>query len=162
MPRHHGKTGPDAPMLLLAVASFLVMVSAVSGLTQQITMFGPAVGDIIRFDPARIGVEASEVKLTVERQDRTVCTMDLSLIGHGGGSIILERFEPGAALPWHGHWAGPRTSGDAMDCGTSADLALSSINITFLSAGAGGYWAGDSRGTENSIQSGDRAWRRGS
>ena len=56
-----------------------------------------------------------------------------------GGSVIIEAREPRADFGYRVHWAGPRSSNDGTNCGSSADLLMNLEDIEVLAMAAGGY-----------------------
>ncbi len=139
MAAHRRNTSPEARVLLVTALTVFVIGSAVAGIVRQTAELGPKLGDIITFDPADEGPDTDGTVLTATRPDGTDCTLDVTTIRRSGGSFILEQRDAGPDLPWRAHWAGARTGDGPADCGAQADVIISSMNVTFLAAAAGGF-----------------------
>ena len=133
------ETKPRLPMALLVVAIGVAMGATAAAVARQGALFGPRIGDIVRFDPDHTGPDTGGLTVIAARPDGSTCAIDLDLLRRNGGSMVLERVEPNRARPWGAHWAGSRTTEDARDCGSSADLTISQIDVTILASAAGGY-----------------------
>jgi hypothetical protein len=133
------QTRPNQRTLLLAVLTVVAAGYGVAGMARQAAEFGPSVGDIIVFDPARaVGFE-SEARLTVGRSNGGNCVLDLGTVRRSGGSLVLEQRGAAPDRLYRGHWAGGRTSDDRQtDCGTATDLVLTPSDMGALAASAGG------------------------
>jgi hypothetical protein len=117
--------------------------------------FGPHVGDMVAFDPpaaqtGTLGDNPAEgmptsltSRVTPAKATGGLCSLDLTVIRQGGGSLIVEARRPGDAFPYQAHWAGLR-EGDT-DCGRSADLLLSDSDMSLLAIAAGGYGVPENR-----------------
>jgi hypothetical protein len=55
-----------------------------------------------------------------------------------GGSFVIEAKEMTLPPVYRVHWSGPRTDLGIADCGRSADLGLSLLNLRALATVAGG------------------------
>lgn len=55
-----------------------------------------------------------------------------------GGSLLIDAVRREPRLGYRVHWAGARTTDDAADCGTSAELLLGPTDIAALTFAAGG------------------------
>jgi hypothetical protein len=131
------------PQFVLTLAAMLLallaVVSGMVGMVHQAAELGPRVGDLVAFDPAHRAAFTSDARLTAFRPQQTACVLDLSTIQKSGGSLVLERRGSGPERLYHAHWSGLRTSRDADDCGSQADLVLSRNDIDTLAAAAGGF-----------------------
>jgi hypothetical protein len=128
------------PAAIFTTATLLVATGAVSVIS-TLAISGPAVGDIIAFDPSHdpSGAASENVRLSAARENMASCVLDLDTITHRGGSMVLEARVPGASRAFFLHWAGERTSPDAGDCGGNADLVVDRRDIDILALTAGGY-----------------------
>jgi hypothetical protein len=126
-------------ILMLSALVGLAAVSGMAALTRQVAEFGPRVGDIVVFNPARPGAPDGPARITADRSGNGTCVLDVSVIQQSGGSLIVEQRGSGADRLYLTHWAGPRTSEDPTDCGKEADLVLSRAAISMLAAAAGGF-----------------------
>jgi hypothetical protein len=122
----------------LATATALAVISGVAALARQVAELGPQVGDVVRFDPAHASPFDSTARLRVERGGQDGCVLDLAMIQQSGGSLIVEQRGIGLNHFYRAHWAGPRTSEAATDCGGDADLTLTPADMTALASAAGG------------------------
>jgi hypothetical protein len=62
-----------------------------------------------------------------------------SVIAAGGGSFMIEAKQLAHPPVYLVHWSGLRTDVGAKDCGGSADLVLSLIQLRALANVAGGF-----------------------
>jgi hypothetical protein len=106
---------------------------------------GPRVGSIIAFEPSAKVDSGPGIRVAVDRDDRTVCTLDLSAIRRSGGSLVIETGLAGQDALFRVHWAGGRTSDDGADCGRDANLTVARKHLDLLASYAGGYGAGPDR-----------------
>ena len=60
--------------------------------------------------------------MLADGQPGVACVMDVRTMHANGGSVIIEAREPRASFGYRVHWAGPRSSDDGTNCGSSADL----------------------------------------
>src|SRR6185312_3130003 len=124
---------------LLAVVVALVGLAGAVKIAQSSVNFGPAVGDIITFDPSGKLPRDLHTQVAVARNGRAVCVLDLATVHRDGGSLIVEQRAVNAAAPYRVHWAGKRSSQGAQDCGASADLLIDESNLDLLAMAAGGW-----------------------
>jgi hypothetical protein len=141
MTPHDSKSRRIPQIVLLAAVTLVAAVSGVAALARQVAEMGPRVGDIIAFDPAHPAVLDDLARLTAARPGGKGCVLDVGVIQKAGGSLIVEQRAAGADRLYYAHWAGPRTSDAASDCGTEADLVLSALEIDMLANAAGGFGA---------------------
>ena len=143
----------------LITAALLAVVVALAGLAgavkiaQSAVNFGPAVGDIITFDPGTSLPRDLHTQITVARTGQDECVLDLEAMHRNGGSLIVEQRNPAAASHYWVHWAGRRSSDGPQDCGTTADLALDDSNLDLLAMAAGGWGATHKHLAANSLWS---------
>jgi hypothetical protein len=125
--------------MLLATVTVLAAVFGMTVLAQKAAQFGPEVGDLVTFNPARPAPLDNGTRLTAARSRQTSCVLDLPTIQQSGGSLVIEQRGIGPGQSYRAHWAGPRTSEDPSDCGPEADLTLSQFDIDTLATAAGGF-----------------------
>ncbi|HTW71125.1 MAG TPA: hypothetical protein VME47_14640, partial [Acetobacteraceae bacterium] len=138
--------------LLAAVVSLAGLAGAVK-IAQTAVAFGPAVGDVIRFDPnSRMPVDES-TQIDAKQSNARGCVLDMDTIHRSGGSLVIEERLPGAAdTPRYVvHWAGSRTAAGAHNCGRQADLMLDDSNLDVLAMAAGGWGASHKHVQPNDI-----------
>jgi hypothetical protein len=140
MSTRHDNINRLLPAAILTAATLLVATGAMSVIS-ALAISGPCVGDIITFEQSTdASPDANEnVRLSVSREHRPSCVLDLDVITHRGGSLVLEARVPGTSRAFFLHWAGERTSADAEDCGQTADLVVDRRDIDILAVTAGGY-----------------------
>ena len=138
MPARDRERRQTPQILLLAIVTLLAALSGVASLARQAAELGPDVGDIVTFKPERASALDGGARLTVGRLRQTNCVLDVDLMKHSGGSLVIEQRGAVSDRFYHAHWAGPRTSEDASDCGAEADLVLTWADMTALAAAASG------------------------
>jgi len=131
------KSHEISQVLLLTTATALAALSGMIGIARQAAGFGPQVGDVVSFDPARPPPFDSDALLTAARPGQSACTLDVAFIQRSGGSFVIERRDDVPNRYYRTHWAGPGTSPDAGDCGTEADLILTQAAMASLAAAVG-------------------------
>jgi hypothetical protein len=99
----------------------------------------PQVGHIIAFEPKQDAQTTIGIRLSAHRPGQSDCVLDLEVMHRTGGSLVVESQASGGG--YHLHWAGARTSGDAAECGTDADLVVRRRVLDVLATYAGGYGA---------------------
>ncbi len=137
MAAHDRKSTQTPQMLLLAAVTLLAAASGVAGLAREAAEMGPRVGDLLTFNPARAAPFESTARLTADRPGQQSCVLDLSLLQRSGGSLIVEQSGIGPDRLYRLHWAGPRTSDDATNCGSDADLLLPQTDINTIAMASG-------------------------
>ena len=134
-------TNKTARELLPAIITATVVVTAALALNVivRLAQIPPHVGDIVAFRPSEILPVYDGARLLVHRQNQFGCVLDMNVLRHVGGSLVIET-QPGIeAGSFRVHWAGTRTSDDAGNCGGDADLIVSRLDLDVLSLSAGGY-----------------------
>lgn len=129
--------GPTLVVAGIALAVFFV-TSKIIGLA-HVT---PHVGDIIAFTPPSEEANEPGTRLLVHRRDQFGCVLDLDVLRHSGGSLIVETDISGDGRNFGVHWAGDGTSADTGNCGTDADLLVDRSDMNILALSAVGYGAG--------------------
>ena len=143
MRAHDEKSSGLLPAALLAVVVSLTGLAGAVKIAQTAVAFGPAVGDVIRFDPSgRMPVDLT-TQIDAKRVNAAGCVLDMDTIHRAGGSLVIEQRLPGAedTARYRVHWAGSRTANDAGNCGRRADLMLDDSNLDVLALAAGGWGA---------------------
>ena len=141
--RAHDSKSFSAGSVLLSIAAVALagMVGTIT-LIQQVGEFGPRVGDIISFDPLDAMSRDMHPRVPAMPADDkagVACMLDAQVMHASGGSLIIEARQPQASFGYQVHWAGPRTSNDGADCGSSANLLVNVDDIDLLAVAAGGY-----------------------
>jgi len=143
MRAHDDKSTGLLPAALLAVVVALVGLAGAVKIAQTAVDLGPAVGDIVQFDPKGYLPVDVHTQVTATRADATGCVLDLEAIHRYGGSLIVEQRYPGNAdRRYRVHWAGRQSAAGAADCGRDADLMLDDSNLDLLAMAAGGWGVG--------------------
>jgi hypothetical protein len=156
MRAHDDKSSGLLPAALLAFVVALVGLAGAVKLARTAVDFGPAVGDIVRFDPQGYLPVDIHTQVTAARADTSGCVLDLEAIHRNGGSLIVEQRYPGSgSARYQVHWAGPRSSEGASDCGHDADLMLDDTNLELLAMAAGGWGIGHKHVAPSDLWSGD-------
>lgn len=119
----------------------IIAVLMIVGMTHLADVFGPRIGDVVRFDPARTLPSDMTTRLTVTRTgDPTMgpCVLDVRTMMASGGSLVIEAAQPKPDPHYLVHWAGGGTTRDpATDCGTSAAFVLTPGDLVALHLAAG-------------------------
>ena len=123
---------------LLAGAFAILVATSLDAVRHFEDRTGPAVGDLIAFQPKPDAV-ASSIRLEVERVNAEECTLDLDRLRREGGSLIVEERRLGVPRAFRVHWAGAGTDEGRTDCGRQADLLLAHQDVLALVFAAGGY-----------------------
>jgi hypothetical protein len=125
-------------ILLLAAVTVLAAASGMAALARQVAELGPRVGDIVTFVPGQAASFDGRSRLIAGRPGEIGCVLDVVVIQETGGSLVVEQRDAGDGRLYRAHWAGPRTSKTAANCGADADLILSAFDMGMLAAAAGG------------------------
>ena len=111
----------------------------------------PVVGDMIVFPPGlpadttardmfRIAVPAARVDPAPHTP--THCWLDSGIMAVAGGSLVIEQRLP-TDPPWFRlHWIGARTDENGRDCGASATVDVTRVDLRKLATAAGGFGTG--------------------
>jgi hypothetical protein len=129
-------------LLTYLLAFALCLMTCLLSLSQMQEV-GPDVGEIVTFDPhdgpkrwEMPGIPARFAGVAAPRQS---CVLTPSVIAAGGGSFVIEAKQLDRPPVFLVHWLGRRTDEGAQDCGRSADLMLSLIQLRALANVAGGF-----------------------
>jgi hypothetical protein len=134
-------SGIGSVLLGMTALALTCMIGTIS-LLNQVSEYGPKVGDIVSFDPTEPFSRDMRAQLTVTPTDfrrGATCILDVKTMHESGGSVIIEARQPQTPLGFRVHWAGGASSSRPTDCGQSADLLLSQQDIEMLAMAAGGY-----------------------
>jgi hypothetical protein len=133
-----------ARILFPAIAGLgcaLLALSAVNTIAAMAHL-RPHIGDIVSFTPSADQAIEDSARLIVHRPDKFGCVLDLGVLRHGGGSLVVESQVAETSNSFRVHWAGQRTSIDNANCGAQSDLILDGQELDILALSAGGYGAG--------------------
>jgi hypothetical protein len=156
MRAHDDKSHGLLPAALLAVVVALVGLAGAVRIARTAVELGPAVGDIVQFEPQGYMPLDTKTQVTAARLDTTGCVLDLAAIHRNGGSLVVEQRYLGDGNPrYRVHWAGGRSAEGAADCGREADLMLDDTNLDLLAMAAGGWGVGHKHVATSDIWSGD-------
>jgi hypothetical protein len=104
---------------------------------------GPDIGEIVTFDPhdgpKRWDMPGIPARFASIAGPRESCILTPSVIAGGGGSFVIEAKQLDHPPVFLVHWSGRRTDVGATDCGGSADLLVSLIQLRALANVAGGF-----------------------
>jgi hypothetical protein len=143
MQAHDDKTPGLLPAALLAIVVALVGLAGAVKIARTAVTFGPAVGDIVQFDPHSYMSLDTHTQVAATRSDASGCVLDLESLHLRGGSLIVEQRYPGNGnARYRVHWAGQQSADGAADCGRDADLMLDDTNLDLLAMAAGGWGVG--------------------
>ena len=127
--------------LIAGLGFTLLVLSAVNAIAAMVHV-RPHIGDIIAFTPAADQAVDDTTRLIVHRPNQFGCILDLGVLHHAGGSLVVESEAGETAGSFRVHWAGQRTSSDNANCGAQADLILDRQELDILALSVGGYGAG--------------------
>lgn len=138
-PRYGRNRDERRDQLTAAVAAALLIAAIIGVSLRQAASRRAITGDIIRLVPRQRPVHHHTARITAHIIDDAAdrpCMFDLRVVERSGGSIVVDATQFDPALSYHVHWAGPRTSNDADDCGQTAELRVSPDLIAALSMAA--------------------------
>jgi hypothetical protein len=141
MAPHDPKYRQVPQIVMLVAVAMLAAASGVASLARQVAELGPQVGDMVAFNPARPSPFDGTTHLTAVRPNRETCVLDMAVLQRSGGSLVVEERGAGPNRFYRLHWAGPRTSDDATNCGSDADLRLSQTDMNTIAMAASGFGA---------------------
>jgi hypothetical protein len=144
------------PAALVAVAVALVGLAGAVKIARTAVTFGPAVGDIVQFEPQGYLPLDIHTKIEATRADASGCVLDLESIHQHGGSLVVEQRYPGDGnARYRVHWAGERSADGTANCGGDADLVLDDTNLDLLAMAAGGWGVGHKHVAASDLWAGD-------
>lgn len=127
------------PLILFGLASAAHMMRREAG--------RPVVGDMIVFLPDTPGRDMFRVAVPAVRVEPgpgtpTHCRLDSSVMAAFGGSLMVEQRLP-TDPPWFRlSWSGHTTDREGRDCGTTAHVDVTRIDLRKLATAAGGFGLG--------------------
>jgi hypothetical protein len=71
------------------------------------------------------------------------CMLNPDVMAADGGSLVVEARRETSPPLYRLHWAGGRTDNSPADCGTSAELTVTRVDLQKLANSAGGFGVGD-------------------
>jgi hypothetical protein len=129
---------------IIAVACVLTVAVAVNAIV-DLTRASPHLGDIVAFAPSATTSPGEGTRLVVHRKGQSDCVLDLAVLRRSGGSLVVDTEIVGDTSGFEAHWAGPRTSDTAGNCGGDAELLVDHGDLDILALSAGGYGVGRKR-----------------
>ena len=124
----------------LSLAASLICLS-------NVAQTGPDVGAMVTFDTRngpkhweQPGIQAQRLA-TTGTSTGPKCILMPSVMAAGGGSFVIEAKETTSPPSFTVHWSGDKTDLGARDCGRSADLVLTLVQLRALANFAGGFGA---------------------
>ena len=126
----------------IAVTACALLAAGLGNKITALTQARPRLGDILAFAPSTSLPDSDGTRLLVHRPDQFGCVLDLDVLRHSGGSLVVETEIGADASNFRVHWAGTRTSNDTANCGGSADLIIDRRDLDILALTAGGYGVG--------------------
>jgi hypothetical protein len=139
---HTGEAFGPFTLLTYLLAFALCLMTCLLSLSNM-QEAGPDVGAIVTFDPhdgpKRWEMPGIPARLVSSSRSRESCVLTPSVIAAGGGSFVIEAKQLDHPPVYLVHWSGVRTDNGAADCGTSAELVLSLIQLRALANVAGGF-----------------------
>lgn len=97
------------------------------------------VGDIVGFGAAGTIPVTNETRLYAVKEDRSDCTLDMSVLHRFGGSFVVTAKGASADEPVLVHWSGQRTAEGAGNCGSKASLLVDTDGFEILRSEAASY-----------------------
>jgi hypothetical protein len=140
MPTNDRKSVERYTAFMVIAALIMACILLMAGLLQLADGRAPETGDIIDF-PATRTPSLSTTSFAAKRAiaaGSMSCILDVQTMQRSGGSLVVETSKFNPSRIFQVHWAGPRTSSDHDDCGSSADLLLNGNQIAALVFAAGG------------------------
>jgi hypothetical protein len=130
--------GPFTVLTYLLAFALCLMTCLLS--VSEMQEVGPDVGEIVTFDPhdgpKRWNMPGIPAQLVAAHQS---CVLTPSVIAGTGGSFVIEAKQLVHPPVFLVHWSGQHTDDGVRDCGKSADLVLSLIQLRALANVAGGF-----------------------
>ena len=71
------------------------------------------------------------------------CTLDPNVMATRGGSLVVEGRQNEPIMQYQVHWGGTQTAKENADCGSTANLLVSRIDLQRLANAAGGFGVGN-------------------
>ncbi len=134
---------------LPALVAMGIMVTGFVGtlVVLQLDAFRPIVGDIVVFAPNSQDADVWQLQVPATKVDRphagAACALNPTVMATSGGSLVVESRVNSSPPVYRLHWAGARTENGSGDCGASADITVSRIDLQKLANAAGGFGVND-------------------
>lgn len=128
-----------------ALVALGVMVTGFVGtlMVLQLDAFRPRVGDIVTFEPSSQDADAWQLQvpatLVSGTRNGAACMLNPTVIAARGGSLMVEARQDTSPPVYQLHWAGAKTEEGSADCGDSADLRVTRVDLQKLANAAGGF-----------------------
>ncbi|HVC62008.1 MAG TPA: hypothetical protein VND19_16805 [Acetobacteraceae bacterium] len=140
------ETAADTFDSLLTACTVVLLLASLGGLAALFGSLhiGLRVGDILVFRPNASVADSLPVTATrsaalpPQSALAATCTLDPAVMAHGGGSIVVETQSLTKPV-YRVHWAGTHTSTGVADCGSSANLTMSRMDLQTLVNAIGGF-----------------------
>lgn len=133
--------GPFTLLTYLLAFALCLMTCLLS--LSEMQEVGPDVGEIVTYDPhdgpKRWDMPGIPARMASSDTLGRSCVLTPSVIAAGGGSFVIEAKQLDHPPIFLVHWSGSCTDAGAQDCGRSADLLLSLIQLRALANVAGGF-----------------------
>ena len=130
---------------LLTACSVVLLLASLGGLAVLISSLhaGLRVGDILVFKQAsQVGdalpVTAIRIDALAHAPAAATCSLDPQVMARAGGSLVVESKSLVKPL-YQVHWAGGQTSDGVENCGRTADLTVSQMDLQSLVNAIGGF-----------------------
>ncbi len=146
---HNPQSTPLTAWLPVLAAMAIMVTGCVSTfLVLQLDEFRPKVGDMVVFKPGSQDTDMWQMSIpaTVLSPAGTpvaACTLDPNIMATDGGSLVVEARQEHPELTYRVHWAGTRTTKEAGNCGSAAEMLVSRTDLQRLANAAGGFGVGD-------------------
>lgn len=148
--RQHGERDTTLTAWVPVLAAVAIMVTGcVSTLMAlELDTFRPKLGDVVVFQPATQDTDAWQVDVpgtdVVNRKGQLAgCTLNPNVMAIDGGSLVVEARQETSPPLYRLHWAGGHTDTGAADCGTSAEMTVTRVDLQKLANSAGGFGIGE-------------------
>jgi hypothetical protein len=148
--RRDARRGISFAGWLPVIAAMAIMITGCLStfLVLQLDAFRPTVGDIVAFKPGSEDTDMWQITIPATSVSTAglplaECSLDPNVMARNGGSLVVEGVEEQPSLRYRIHWAGSATTKTSGDCGSSANLTLSRMDLQRLANAAGGFGVGD-------------------
>lgn len=129
---------------LLTACSVVLLLASLGGLGVLVTSLhaGLRVGDILVFkntSQVADNLPITAIRVAAPAASRPVtCTLDPRVMARNGGSLVIESKSLVKSV-YQVHWAGTHTSNGPQDCGRTANLSISQMDMESLVNAVGGF-----------------------
>ena len=121
--------------VVVGAGCMILLLSAMNAVAPW-TNASQEIGDIIAFEASAMPSPAGTPDLLVDTAEGGWCAIDLSTIHRVGGSFLVVGRRPAADGRFIVHWAGPRTTSAAHDCGSDRSLVVDQRQLDSLARAA--------------------------